>query len=135
VSSEPISRKSIPPQFAQWAVAVGLFCLSLAVFNWGLQYKMSLYENINGIVHAPAAKLWTGKIGGSAQSAQIPLAEPAPLPIQVTFLIAIFALYCVLRDASAVRTLLHWRSHGNFLEINRTPFREAFFFRPPPVNA
>jgi hypothetical protein len=135
VSSESTHIKPIRPQFAQWAVAVGLFCLSLAVFNWGLQYKMSLYENINGIVHAPAAKLWTGKDGGSIQSAQIPLPEPASFPIQVTFLIAVFALYCALRDASAVRTLMHWRSHDNFPEINRTPFREAFFFRPPPVNA
>jgi hypothetical protein len=134
VSSEPINKKSIRPQFAQWAIAVGLLCLSMAVFNWGLQYKMSLYENINGIVHAPAAKLWTGKDGGSAQSAQLPLPEPAPLPIQGTFFIAIFALYYALRDASAVRTLFHWRSHGNFLEIRLTPFREAFFFRPPPVN-
>jgi hypothetical protein len=135
VSSESTHIKSIRPQFAQWAVAVGLFCLSLAVFNWGLQYKMSLYENINGIVHAPAAKLWTGKDGGSAQSTQVPLPEPAPLPIQVTFLIAVFALYCALRDASAVRTLMHWRSHGSFPEISRAPVREAFFFRPPPVNA
>jgi hypothetical protein len=71
--------------------------------------------------------LWTGKVGGSAQSTQIPLREPALLPIQVTFLIAISAPYCALGDASAVRTLLHWRSHGNFLEISFTPFREAFF--------
>jgi hypothetical protein len=115
---------------------LGLLCLSIAVLNWGLQYKMSLYnEPPNGVVHAPAAKLWMGKDGGSVQSVQASLPELAPSLIQLTLLIVFLALYLSLCAASAVRTLLNWRRRANFLEISLTPFRKAFFFRPPPVTA
>jgi hypothetical protein len=133
VSAEPSTIKSVFPQFAQWAFALGLICLSLAVLNWGLQYKMSLYnQSADGIAHAPAAKLWMGKDGGSAPATQIALPELSPLLIQVTLLIAFLTLYFARCNAAAVRTLLNWRRCANFSEIRLTTFREAFFFRPPP---
>jgi hypothetical protein len=96
---------------------------------------MSLYQNINGVVHAPAAKLWTGKDGNSSKTAQIPIPEPAPVLFQATLLIVFLALYLALRDAWAVRTLWQWQRIANFSEIRLAPLREAFFFRPPPVKA
>lgn len=126
------ARLSVQRPLTYWALAMGLLCLSLAVFNWGLQYKMSLYQNINGIVHAPAAKLWMGKDGASTEFAKVPLPEPAPLLVQATLLIVFLALYLALRDASAVRTLMNWRRRANFSEIRLTPLRQTFLFRPPP---
>jgi hypothetical protein len=115
---------------------MGLICLGLAVLNWGLQYKMSLYnQHPNTVSHAPVAKLWMGKDGGSVQSAQVPLPERTPVLAQVTCFIFVLALYLAIRNATFVNTLLNWRSHAHFPEIRLTPFREAFFFRPPPVNA
>jgi len=95
---------------------------------------MSLYQATNGIVHAPAAKLWMGKDGASTEFAKVPLAEPAPVLIRATLLIFFFALYLALRDARAVRVLLNWQRLSSFSELRLAPFREAFFFRPPPVN-
>ena len=97
---------------------------------------MSLYnEHPNTVTHAPVAKLWMGKDGGAVQSAQVPLPEPAPLLTQVTCLIAVLAVYLAFRSATLVSTLLNWYRRAHFLEVRLTPFREAFFFRPPPVNA
>jgi hypothetical protein len=134
VSSKSPNPSFIFSQFVRWAIAAGLICLGLAVLNWGLQYKMSLYnEHPSTVSHTPAAKLW--KEGGSMQSAQIPLPERTPVLPQVTCFIFVLALYLAVRNATFVGTLLNWRSHAHFPEIRLTPFREAFFFRPPPVNA
>ena len=43
-----------------FALCVGLIVLAFAVFNWGLQYKRSLYQDSNAVRNAPA-KLWTGR--------------------------------------------------------------------------
>jgi hypothetical protein len=136
VSSEASITASGRRQSTQWALAIGLICLSLAVFNWGLQYKMSLYhQSPNGIVHAPAAKLWMGKDGGSAQSAQAPPLEPAPLLMPVTLFITFLALYFALSKACIVRMLFYRQRCPHFLRMRLAPFRTSFFFRPPPVNA
>jgi hypothetical protein len=115
-------------------LAFGLVCLSLAVFNWGLQYKMSLYQNIGGVVHAPAAKLWMGKDGGSSTVAQVPLPERAPVFLQVTLLLTFLTLYLAVRHAGMLRTLLHWRLIASSFEPPLVPLREAFFVRPPPAT-
>ncbi len=41
---------------------MGLLMLALAVFGWGLQYKLSLYQSKDSVSHlAPAAKLLSQK--------------------------------------------------------------------------
>jgi hypothetical protein len=122
-------------QFVQWAFAVALVFLGLAVLNWGLQYKMSLYnEQPNAVSHTPVAKLWMGKNGGVVQSAQVPTPEPAPLLIQVTCFIVVLALYLAVRNDTLVNTALNWHKRAHFPAIRLTPFLETFFFRPPPTH-
>jgi hypothetical protein len=47
-------------RFSGLAIIIGLFALSLAIFNWGLQYKMSLYQDSDSATQTPV-KLWTGR--------------------------------------------------------------------------
>ena len=97
---------------------------------------MSLYnDHPNTVTHSSVAKLWMGKDGGAVQSTQVPAPERAPLLTQVTCFIVVLALYLAFRSDTLVSTLLNWRSRAHFPEIRLMPFREAFFFRPPPVNA
>jgi hypothetical protein len=136
VSGQSPIEESSCPEIIQWIIAAALICLGLCVVNWGLQYKMSLYnERPNTVSHAPAAKLWMGKDGGSDQFSQVPLPEPTPLLTQVTYFIAVLALYLAVRNATLVATVLSWHRRRHFPATLLTVFREAFFLRPPPVNA
>jgi hypothetical protein len=109
---------------------LGLLMLSLAVFGWGLQYKLSLYQGKNSIAHlTPEAKLLSQKerpATAQAFSDRSPVVPAFPAFAAFVFV----AAASLLRQAAAryVRTGSMERSR-----LPRPPCLQALFFRPPPV--
>jgi hypothetical protein len=109
---------------------LGLLMLSLAVFGWGLQYKLSLYQAKTSIAHlTPEAKLLSQKERPATTRA---LGARTPeVPAFLAFAAFVFvAMASLLRQAAAryVRTGSTERSRPP-----RPPCLQALFFRPPPV--
>jgi hypothetical protein len=104
--------------------------LSLAVFGWGLQYKLSLYQAKNSIAHlTPEAKLLSQKERpATAQGLGARIPEMSAFPVVAAFVFVAMASH--LRQAAAryVRTGSMERSRPP-----RPPCLQALFFRPPPV--
>jgi hypothetical protein len=110
---------------------LGLLMLSMAVFAWGLQYKLSLYKVKQSITHmAPEAKLLSQKerpvIGQAIDAAPTDVPPPAVLPVLLFLTIApvLFPrvtqfLQAGSRERAAAPLPLCIRS---------------VFFRPPPVR-
>ncbi len=109
-----------------FALTIGILLLAFAVFNWGLQYKMSLYQTSTNAAQAPA-KLWTGKT----------VAPSTTLAWQFQAAPALFlAIWLVL---------LRWASSLTLVPISSNlaiPWKQririaltAFSFRPPPAAA
>ena len=109
---------------------LGLLMLSLAVFGWGLQYKLSLYQGKGSIAHlTPEAKLLSQKERpAAAQALDARSPELAAFPLFAALLLV--AVASVLRQAAAryLRTGSMERSRPP-----RPPCVQAIFFRPPPV--
>jgi hypothetical protein len=109
---------------------LGLLMLSLAVFGWGLQYKLSLYQAKNSIAHlTPEAKLLSQKERpATAQGLGARIPEMSAFPVVAAFVFVAMASH--LRQAAAryVRTGSMERSRPP-----RPPCLQALFFRPPPV--
>jgi hypothetical protein len=111
-------------------LSFGLLTLSMAVFGWGLQYKLSLYQTKSSVAHlTPEAKLLSQKerpLVGQVQSTR-PVEPPA---------FAVFpALLIVTLAAASCRAAARYTRTGS-LEKSRAPLPacvHAIFFRPPPV--
>jgi hypothetical protein len=102
-----------------------LLVLCMAVFGWGLQYKLSLYQRNDSISHlAPVAKLLSQKERPAAEQA---LAQPPALPWPVFFIVTLaFGLL------QAAARYLRFAS----LERFRAPLPaclRAIVCRPPPA--
>jgi hypothetical protein len=109
---------------------LGLLMLSLAVFGWGLQYKLSLYQGKNSIAHlTPEAKLLSQKERpATAQALDArSLAVPAFLAFTAFVFVAV-ASFLLRAAARYLRTGSMERSRPS-----RPPCLLAVFFRPPPV--
>ena len=106
---------------------LGLLMLSLAVFGWGLQYKLSLYQNKNSITHqAPVAKLLSQK--ERPATAQLLNARSPEAPAFAAFEFVAMAFLLCLTAARFLRSGGPERSRPP-----RPPCLQALFFRPPPV--
>ena len=115
-----------------WAflLSFGLLTLSMAVFGWGLQYKLSLYQAKNSLAHlTPEAKLLSQKerpLVGQVLSTR-PV-EPPAFPVFPALLLVTLAIASCQAGARYTRT--------GSLEKSRAPLPacvHAIFFRPPPV--
>jgi hypothetical protein len=111
-------------------LSFGLLTLSMAVFGWGLQYKLSLYQGKSSIAHlTPEAKLLSQKerpVVGQVQSTR-PV-EPPAFPVFP-------ALLMVTLAASSCQAAARYSRTGS-MEKSRAPLPacvHALFFRPPPV--
>jgi hypothetical protein len=106
---------------------VGLLMLSLAVFGWGLQYKLSLYQSKNSITHqAPEAKLLSQK-ERPATAQMLDARSPEVAALTVFAFVVMASLLCL-----AVTCFLRTGSRENS-RPPRPPCLQALFFRPPPV--
>lgn len=110
---------------------LGLLMLSMAVFGWGLQYKLSLYKSKDSISHlAPEAKLLSQKerpATGQAMDAR-PSSEPGAFPLLPALLM--LALTPDLSQAAA-RYVRTGSTEGSRIPL--PPCLQAISFRPPPV--
>jgi hypothetical protein len=106
---------------------LGLLMLSLAVFGWGLQYKLSLYQSKNSIAHlTPEAKLLSEK--ERPATAQALVARTPQVPVFAAFVFVAVASFLLRAAARYLRTGSVERSRPS-----RPPCLLAVFFRPPPV--
>jgi hypothetical protein len=105
---------------------LGLLMLSMAVFGWGLQYKLSLYQGKDSTSHqVPVAKLLSQK--ERPATGQV-LSNPADLPILTIVLIVALAI--------AFPPSAAWYLREEIRERYRDPLPPcltAIFLRPPPV--
>jgi hypothetical protein len=104
--------------------------LAMAVFGWGLQYKLSLYQGKDSIAHlTPEAKLLSQK--ERPLVVQVLSDRPTALPALPIFpALLIVTLAAVLSQAAA----RYARSGG--VERSQAPLPpclQAIFLRPPPV--
>jgi hypothetical protein len=106
---------------------IGLLLLSMAVFGWGLQYKLSLYQGKDSITHlAPVAKLLSQKERPDAGHTLARLADAPVWPVVVFMAALPFGRFEVIAR--------HLRYE--VLEGSRAPspeFGQPSFPRPPPV--
>ncbi len=107
-----------------FALCVGLIVLAFAVFNWGLQYKRSLYQESNAVRNAPA-KLWTGRtLTTASTAAAVKLEQPQAVSL---FLIVVVSL----------ATMADSRPRGKVVpaKLHLQTTLRACSVRPPPALA
>jgi hypothetical protein len=107
--------------------------LGLAVFAWGLQYKLSLYDPPHSVAHRmPEAKLLSKNEQRRApESRSVKQIEPDVL---ISLACSLFLLFPRIFDPNIGPT-------QNYQELeHKRPWRifncaalDSFFFRPPPV--
>ena len=105
---------------------LGLLMLSLAVFGWGLQYKLSLYQGKDSISHqAPVAKLLSQKERPASGQA---LSHPVDLPTwPIVLIVAVVVALC-----PAAERYLGVGIRERYQD-SLPPCLQAIFLRPPPV--
>jgi hypothetical protein len=106
---------------------LGLLMLAMAVFVWGLQYKLSLYHGKDAVSHsAPAAKLLSEKERPVTALALDAPSQPVFLPVlPALFLLALTpTLYPAFRSFQS--------PSANRAPARRSYFLPPLFFRPPP---
>ena len=123
-------RKSLRNSHGALLSALGLLMLSAAVFGWGLQYKLSLYQGKDSISHQmPEAKLLSQKERPAV--GQAVSAGPTELPA-----FALLPIFLVVTVASGLfRAAARYLRTGS-VERFRPPLPpclQAIFLRPPPV--
>ena len=111
-----------------WMLTLGLLCLSVAVFTWVLQYKMSLYH-VERSTPAPAAKLWMGPSGNTGRDIKAAPSRQSPVVVPAIFLILYFS-FLITFYAPILR---NWRQVDFVWKIQILSFLTAFSFRPPPA--
>jgi hypothetical protein len=117
-------------------VVMGIVFLALAVFGWGVKYKLSLYDPPGSIsTHMSHAKLLSQKerpISSNNSGLVRPsLLEAQPLISHPAFFIA--AIVLVLRCTASIGMLS--RAQDGNLYRRRCSFDSIYFsFRPPPAQ-
>ena len=122
-------RNSLEKRGFAFILPLGLLMLAMAVFVWGLQYKLSLYKNKDSIAHsAPAAKLLSEKERPvTAQVVDAPLPQPPPFPIVPALL--------MLAMAPAFDLAVHHFRMTRERVPAPLPYRlRTVFYRPPPTR-
>jgi hypothetical protein len=117
--------------FSIWLIA-GFLCLSCAVFAWGLQYKLSLYNTASGSNHVPEAKLVTGSDKSSVQRTVKQDAQGPSTEQYLLFLTSLLA-FLSLRFAADYKVLQYRLIQEVPPVPGRLSLQHPFFFRPPPV--
>jgi len=120
MANRPISGRTV----ARW---FGILALSCAVFAWGLQYKLSLYDAhpSNSI---PVAKLLPGKSDTQSQIQQVTRTQIKPVypELHVDFLVSMFGLSLLGLYIFQFQRSVQISLRAQFASLNH------FSFRPPP---
>jgi hypothetical protein len=110
-------------------LALGLLVLSAAVFGWGLQYKLSLYQRKDAVSHQmPEAKLLSQKERPATIQSVSNVSSERPAISLFPVLIFTFAASGLLQTARYTRVGSLEPPPCHF-----APCLQAIFFRPPPA--
>jgi hypothetical protein len=131
LSNSPGNRRRV-------LLPLGLLMLSMAVFGWGLQYKLSLYQGKDSISHlTPVAKLLSQKERPAADGPVA--ARPAELPAfnasPVLLLVGVAGIASGVVALGARQAAARYLRTGS-REKSRAaapPCLQAIFLRPPPA--
>lgn len=112
---------------------VGILFLAIAVFGWGIKYKLSLYDAPGSVsTHIAQAKLLSQKerpfMGSAMDSAHV-LPPPIPQPSVFYPVLLAVVLVCGLRFVRTAKITV-----GDSRQ-QRCASSSFFSFRPPPVLA
>lgn len=122
MSTEQTSRRG-----SHWMI-VAIAMLALAVFSWGVRYKVSLYNPAN---HMSAAKLLSQRerpaTFESAKLAAGPVVHPEVRTLFAVVMGIMLAALWLLKVAFLPKSVEHPT------RLCRQPSHTFFFFRPPPV--
>jgi hypothetical protein len=126
-------RNSPGKRRCAFLLPLGLLMLSMAVFGWGLQYKLSLYKSKDSISHlAPEAKLLSQKerpVTGQAMDVRpSEPSEPGAFPLLPALLMLALTPGLFQAAARYVRT---GSTEGSRIPL--PPCLQPISFRPPPV--
>jgi hypothetical protein len=107
---------------------VTIAMLALAVFSWGVRYKVSLYNPAN---HMSAAKLLSQRERlATFESAKL-AADPVVMP-GVRSLFAV-AMGVMLAGMWSLKPVFLQKSVEHPTQLPKQPGQTFFFFRPPPT--
>lgn len=111
---------------SHWMI-VTITMLSLAVFSWGVRYKVSLYNPAN---HMSAAKLLSQRERPTTfESAKVAV-DPIVLPrVPSLFL----AMGVMLAGLWSLKPVFLPKSVEPSTRLSKQPSQTFFFFRPPPI--
>ena len=107
---------------------VAIALLALAVFSWGVRYKLSLY---NPNAHMSAAKLLSQRerpaTSETVKLATDPLINSEPVTFFALAMGVALAGLCILDASLPLKDAWHQE------QTPKQPEQAFFFFRPPPV--
>ena len=109
-----------------------MLLLAFAVFSWGVQYKLSLYDPpAKASAHMAEAKLLSNKERPSLSNAtELAVASVAQPILTVVFAYLIGAMFVGLDPFGSMCTQSDVRDSA---QIPKQPRQSFFFFRPPPA--
>jgi hypothetical protein len=107
---------------------VTIAMLALAVFSWGVRYKVSLYNPAN---HMSAAKLLSQRERPATFESAKLAADPIVLP-GVSSLFAV-AMGVMLAGLWSLKPVFLPKSVEHPTQLPKQPSHTFFFFRPPPA--
>jgi hypothetical protein len=127
----PTMMKHIPETRRQWSVlGFCLIALALAVFVWGLSYKLSLYDPPQASSHRMvAAKLLSNRERPETAKGEFQQASTAPSVFADCAFPLLFLPLLPAGKARPVWTLLRRANSRKRLGFVLIPH---YFFRPPP---
>jgi hypothetical protein len=107
--------------------------LGLAVFAWGLQYKLSLYDPPHSVAHQmPEAKLLSKDEHISAPDGQF--VDQFKAKILPALLCSLFVFFLRIFDPKiGPAWSYHERERKQPWRVFSSANLDAFFFRPPPI--
>jgi hypothetical protein len=106
---------------------IAIVLLAIAVFSWGISYKLSLY---NPAAHMSAAKLLSQRERPATFETTPPPADPLVNPVPVTLFVLAIATF--LTELCFRKPDFLQKSVRHRLQLPKQPGQTFFFFRPPP---
>jgi hypothetical protein len=115
-------------------IVLGIIFLALAVFGWGVKYKISLYDPPGSIsTHMSHAKLLSQK-ERPAPSSDLDLVRPPLLPPQSSILFPTFLVAAIVLGSSITISLTMLREATDDDSRRQRRSNSIYFsFRPPPA--
>jgi hypothetical protein len=117
----------------QVSAALGIAFLALAVFGWGLQYKLSLYDQSSDLQNSiPHAKLLSQKERPASSTAIGLIGSNTPQPRLPASCLVLFVGIALLGSSAVQFSWARNRVLVSYSAQQRSAASNYFAFRPPP---